>query len=140
MLTNTHTDILVLSCPLTDTQSPMHVGAVLKSIANKAGFSCTSVDLNALTMKWIQSLVQNSNLDSDTIRSFFWNGNRNHQTQEVIDQFTHMVLKIINKYQPKILALSIFTDYSRPAGKLISNIVRQHLPGRKIIIEGLYNS
>ena len=136
MLTNTHTDILVLSCPLTDTQSPMHVGAVLKSIANKAGFSCTSVDLNALTMQWIQSLVQNSNLESDTIRSFFWNGNRNHQTQEVIDQFTHMVLKIINKYQPKILALSIFTDYSRPAGKLISNIVRQHLPGIKIIMGG----
>jgi len=136
MLTNTHTDILVLSCPLTETGSPMHAGAVLKSIANKAGFSCTVVDLNFLTLKWLQSRKHNSNLNSATIRSFFWNGKRNHQTQEVIDQFTHMVLEIINKYQPKILALSVFTDYSRPAGKLISNIVRQHLPNIKIIMGG----
>ena len=136
MLTNTHTDILVLSCPLTDTESPMHAGAVLKSVANKAGFSCATVDLNTLTIKWIQSLVQSSNSDSATVRSFFWNGHKNHQTQELIDQFTHMVLEIINKYQPKILALSIFTDYSRPAGKLISQIVRQHLPDIKIIMGG----
>jgi len=136
MTTHIYADILVLSCPLTDTESPMHAGAVLKSIANKAGFSCATVDLNALTNKWIKSLVQNSNLDSATVRSFFWNGHRNHQTQEFIDQFTHMVLEIINKYQPKILALSVFTDYCRPAGKLISKIVRQHSPDIKIIMGG----
>lgn len=136
MTTHIYADILVLSCPLTDTESPMHAGAVLKSIANKAGFSCATVDLNALTNKWIQSLVRESNLDPATVRSFFWNGHRNHQTQEFIDQFTHMVLEIINKYQPKILALSVFTDYCRPAAKLISNIVRQHLPDIKIIIGG----
>jgi tRNA A37 methylthiotransferase MiaB len=135
-------NILVLSCPLTDTNQPMHAGAVLKSIANKAGFSCTTVDLNALTVKWILTTSQNAKkfpgafLDASTIRSYFWNGHVTHQTQECIDKFTVMVLEIITKYQPKILALSVFTDHSRTAVKLISQIVRQHFPDIKIIIGG----
>jgi radical SAM superfamily enzyme YgiQ (UPF0313 family) len=137
-----NTDILVLSCPLTDTKQPMHAGAVLKSIANKAGFSCTTIDLNAITIKWLLNNSQNAKnfpgvfLDSSTIRSYFWNGQVNHQTQECIDTFTGMVLEIITKYQPKILALSVFTDHSRTAAKLISQIVRQHFPGIKIILGG----
>ena len=135
-------DILVLSCPLTDTSVPMHAGAILKSVANKAGFSCATVDLNALAVKWLLTTSQESNtsqenfLDSNTIKSYFWNGTVNHQTQECIDKFTFMVLEIITKYQPKILALSVFTDHSRTATKLISHIVRQHFPHIKIIIGG----
>ena len=85
-------DILVLSCPLTDTSVPMHAGAILKSVANKAGFSCATVDLNALAVKWLLTTSQESNtsqenfLDSNTIKSYFWNGTVNHQTQECIDK------------------------------------------------------
>lgn len=142
MLTSIPTDILILSCPLTDTNQPMHAGAVLKSIANKAGFSCATVDLNALTVKWILTNSQQAEqfpknfLDSDTIKSYFWHGSITHQTQKCIDQFTGMVLEIVKKYQPKILALSVFTDHSRIAAKLISQIVRQHWPDIKIIIGG----
>lgn len=142
MLTSTPTDILVLSCPLTDTNQPMHAGAVLKSIANKAGFSCATVDLNALTVKWILTVSQRTEqfpenfLDSDIIKSYFWHGSMTHQTQKCIDEFTVMVLEIVTKYQPKILALSVFTDHSRTAAKLISQMVRQHWPGIKIIIGG----
>jgi radical SAM superfamily enzyme YgiQ (UPF0313 family) len=120
----------------------MHAGAVLKSIANKAGFSCTTVDLNALTVKWLLTTLQKNKkfpgvfLDASTIKSYFWNGHVAHRTQECIDKFTVMVLEIITKYQPKILALSVFTDHSRTAVKLISQIVRQHFPDIKIIIGG----
>jgi tRNA A37 methylthiotransferase MiaB len=142
MSTNAPTDILILSCPLTDTNQPMHAGAVLKSIANKAGFSCATVDLNALTVKWIQTASQRTEqlsenfLDPDTIKSYFFHGSITDQTQKCIDKFTVMVLEIVIKYRPKILALSVFTDYCRPAAKLISNIVRQHVPDIKIIIGG----
>ena len=142
MLTSTPTDILILSCPLTDTNQPMHAGAVLKSIANKAGFSCATVDLNALTVKWISTASKRTEqlsenfLDPDTIKSYFLHNSITHQTQKCIDKFTVMVLEIVITYQPKILALSVFTDYCRPAVKLISKIVRQHSPYIKIIIGG----
>ena len=39
-------DNLILSSPLTMTDAPMAAGAILKSIAEQAGFSCSVVDLN----------------------------------------------------------------------------------------------
>ena len=50
--THTHSDILVLTAPVTVTTSPMHAPAILKTIAKKAGFSCQTVDLNQLTYRW----------------------------------------------------------------------------------------
>ena len=125
------TDILVLSCPWTITNQPLSAGAVLKSIANKAGYSCTAVDLNAIAIKWIKE-----NPDLDGLTTYFFNGSSAHITQQHIDKFASLVVEIVIKHQPKILGLSVFSDHSRVATKLIAQTVRQHFPQIKIIIGG----
>lgn len=131
MTSSTSTDILILSCPWTDTAQPMNAGAVLKSIANNAGYSCATVDLNAISINWIR---ENSQFDG--LISYFFNGTMQYATQEHIDKFVFLVVEIITKHQPKIIGLSVFSDHSRVATKLIAQTVRQYFPDTKIIIGG----
>ena len=55
MFSRVPSDMLIISSPLTQTQQPMNAGAVLKSVANKAGYSCATVDLNKIIVNWINS-------------------------------------------------------------------------------------
>ena len=125
------TDVLILSCPWTVTGQPMSAGAVLKSIANNAGYSCATADLNAISINWVQA-----NPQFDGLISYFLNGSTDHITQKHIDEFVSIVLGIMIKHQPKILGLSVFSDHSRVATKLIAQTVRKHFPSIKIIIGG----
>jgi hypothetical protein len=43
---STSPDILLISAPLTVTNVPFMAGAALKPIAVKAGYSCSTIDLN----------------------------------------------------------------------------------------------
>ena len=125
------TDVLILSCPWTVTGQPMSAGAVLKSIANNAGYSCATADLNAISIRWVQA-----NPQFDGLISYFLNGSKDHITQEHIDKFASLVIEIVANHQPRLLGLSVFSDHSRVATKLIAQTVRQHFPNIKIIIGG----
>lgn len=126
----TDPDILILSLPLTNTPEPMHAGAVLKSVANKAGYSCATVDLNKITIDWINTLP------NQKLAHYFVFGETKDLDLKLIDEFLSIALKIVAEYHPKILGLSVFTDHSRIATKLITQKVRQHFPEIKIIIGG----
>ena len=133
--TDTHFDILVLTAPLTVTRLPMHAPAILKAIAKKAGFSCCTVDLNQLTYQWTNKKKH------AVLLTYFTAGERaggplSSQGQKSLDIWLSNVQKIIAKHQPKILALSLLTDLSRIATKLICQVARQHFPTLKIIIGG----
>lgn len=132
--TDTHSDILVLTAPLTVTHLPMHAPAVLKAIAKKAGFSCCTVDLNQLTYRWLR---KKHNLLSSYFR--FDNkadGPLSSKLQKSLDIWLSKVQKIIADHQPKILAVSVFSWQSRIAAKLICQLVRHHFPTIKIVIGG----
>ena len=131
MLSHVSSDILILSSPLTQTQQPMNAGAVLKSVANKAGYSCVTVDLNKIIVNWI-----NSDLSLVLMKKYFNNGSTEGVEQKYIDRFVSMVLEIVIKHDPKILGISVFTDSSRVATKVIAQAIRQHFPKIKIIIGG----
>jgi hypothetical protein len=124
-------DILILSSPLTNTYQPMNAGAVLKSVANKAGYSCATVDLNKITLNWI-----NSDPVLSGLKKYFHFGSKESIQAQHIDRFISIVLEIVLKHQPKILGLSVFTDSSRIATKIITQAIRQHFPKIKIIIGG----
>ena len=128
--TDTHSDILVLTAPLTVTRLPMHAPAVLKAIAKKAGFSCRTVDLNQLTYRWSKKHT--------LLSSYFRFDNRANspELQKSLDTWLSKVQKIIAKHQPKILAVSVFSWQSRIAAKLICQLARHHFPTIKIIIGG----
>ena len=81
MLSHVSSDILILSSPLTQTQQPMNAGAVLKSVANKAGYSCATVDLNKIIINWI-----NSDSSLLLMKKYFNNGSIEGVNQKHIDR------------------------------------------------------
>lgn len=127
----TKTDILLLSVPLTLSDTAWAAGAVLKSVAVDAGYTCSTVDLNRLTIQWLRSVSF-----ATEIQDFFWYGKLIEQYQSHVDEYINAVLIIIKQYQPTILGLSVFTDMSRPTTLAIAKAVRQHLPNVQIIVGG----
>ena len=128
---NTKTDILLLSIPLTLTDTAWAAGAVLKAVAVEAGYTCRTVDLNMMTLQWLKHVVQASK-----IKDFFWYNKIDAQYQSQLDEYVNAVLTIIKQYQPTILGMSVFTDFSRAATMLIAKTVRQHLPHVRIVLGG----
>jgi|LakMenE18May11ns_1017448.scaffolds.fasta_scaffold9887233_2 radical SAM superfamily enzyme YgiQ (UPF0313 family) len=125
------TDILLLSMPLTVTNSAWAAGAVLKSIAVDVGHTCSTLDLNVITVQWLRRHIQSASLEK-----FFWEGILDHQCQSDIDTYIADVISCITQYDPKILGLSLFSDFSRPTALLIARAVRQFLPHVQIIVGG----
>lgn len=125
------TDILLLNMPLTLTETPWTAGAVLKSVASSAGYSCSTVDVNCKTLQWIKHHPK-----ALGIKNFFWEGIISDEDQPAVDQYIDAILNIIRQYNPKILGLSVFTDMSRSATTSITTKIRQQLPAIKIIIGG----
>lgn len=127
----TAVDILLMSMPLTLSDAAWAAGAALKSVAVAAGYSCATVDLNVYTLHWLKrhpSVME--------LKDFFWEGKILEQHRYAIDLYTDWVIEIIRKYNPKILGLSVFTDFSRHTTILIAKAVKKHLPHVKIIIGG----
>jgi hypothetical protein len=92
-------------------------GAALKSIATKAGYSCSTFDLNRMTLKWIQA--QGSEKKSANLSNFFfdWGSGSIDNCREEIDYWIAECVSVIQQYNPKILGISVFTDCSRMATK-----------------------
>lgn len=128
---DTKTDILLLNVPLTLTGKAWQAGAVLKSVAVDAGYSCCTVDLNMLTLQWLKKIPY-----SLEINDFFWYNKIEDHLQFQLDQYISAVVTIIKQYRPTILGLSVFTEYSRAATLLIAKAVKQHLPDVRIIVGG----
>lgn len=127
-------DILLISAPLTVTNVPFMAGAALKPIAVKAGYSCSTIDLNRLTLQWVQS-KQLRDRYTDITNFFFAYGTVDNCKNE-IDQWISTVVSAIEKINPKILGISVFTDYSRSATRLIAEQVKKQCPHIKILLGG----
>jgi len=140
----TSPDILLISAPLTITKVPFMAGAVLTAVADKAGYSCSTVDLNRLTLRWLQT-NDLKNKYADLVNLFFsdvsylkhgLDPDNETEISTYITQWLQSVTCIIKKYNPKILGISVFTDASRTATKLITVHIKKHFPKIKIIVGG----
>ena len=144
----TSPDILLISAPLTVSVVPFMAGAVLKAVAEQAGYSCSTVDLNRLTLRWLQ---QDSMRDQYAgLVNFFFSdvsylshglapvdsNTKEEKYSKEITQWLWSVAYIVKKYNPKILGISVFTDASRTATKLITSHIKKYFPNIKIIVGG----
>ena len=125
-------DILLLSVPLTITKQPLMAGAVLKPVAERAGYSCSTVDLNILTINWIDTHPHKH----DLLEFFEYDNIINSDVENEIFNFLQSVVDIVRRYDPKILGLSVFTFSSRPATANICKKIREYFPNMQIIIGG----
>jgi hypothetical protein len=124
-------DILILSSPLTLTNGPMAAGAILKSIAEQAGFSCSVVDLNILTMRWVFT-----HSDRNDLVEFFDSGAIKTKIEQTILQYTNSVVALVKTYNPKILGISVFTYNCRAFTASLCKEIKIYCPDIQIIIGG----
>lgn len=124
-------DLLILSSPLTITNGPMAAGAILKSISEQAGFSCSVVDLNILTMRWVFT-----HSDQDDLIRFFDTGVIKTTVEQAILQYTNSVVALVKTYNPKILGISVFTYDCRPFTALLCKEIKINCPDMQIILGG----
>ena len=124
-------DILILSSPLTITNVPMAAGAILKSISEQAGFTCSVVDLNILTMRWVFT-----HSDKNDLVDFFDSGIIKTTIEQSILQYTNSVVDLVKRYNPKILGLSVFTFYCREFTALLCKEIKIRCPDMQIVIGG----
>lgn len=126
-------DILLITAPLTVTYSAPQASAILKAIAVKLGRKCTTVDFNALTLHWMTKFPQKQFV---SLKNFFLHGTKSDQTQLDVNQWLANLMTIVDQHQPKILAISVFSDDCRTATRLICQHMRDHMPDVKILIGG----
>ena len=126
-------DILLITAPLTVTFSAPQASAILKAIAVKLGRKCTTVDFNALTLQWMTKLSQ---AQFASLKNFFLYGTTSDSIPLYVDQLLANLMTIVNQHQPKILAISVFSDDCRTATRLICQHMRDHMPDVKILIGG----
>ena len=126
-------DILLITAPLTVTFSAPQASAILKAIAVKLGRKCTTVDFNALTLQWMTKL---SRAQFASLKNFFLYGTTSDSTPLYVDQLLANLMTIVNQHQPKILAISVFSDDCRTATRLICQHMKDHMPDVKILIGG----
>lgn len=126
-------DILVITAPLTVTYSAPQASAILKAIAVKLGRKCTTVDFNVLTLHWMTKFSQKYFVN---LKNFFLHGTTSDQTQLFVNQWLGNLMTVVNQHQPKILAISVFSDDCRIATQLICQHMRDHMPEVKILIGG----
>jgi hypothetical protein len=126
-------DILLITAPLTVTFSAPQASAILKAIAVKLGRKCTTVDFNALTLQWMTKLSQ---AQFASLKNFFLYGTTSDSIPLYVDQLLANLMTIVNQHQPKILAISLFSDDCRTATRLICQHMKDHMPDVKILIGG----
>lgn len=129
---STPCDVLLLSVPLTITKQPLMAGAVLKPVAERAGYSCRVVDLNILTINWLDAHSHKH----DLLEFFEYDNITNINTEKEIFKFLQSVMDIVRRCNPKILGLSVFTFSSRAAAANICKKIREYFPNIQIIIGG----
>lgn len=125
-------DVLICSVPAGIINRPPAAPALLKACAVQAGFSARTVDFSLLLY---QSYC---NLD------FEYYSQINRQFEPYVEWSNHDIvqawldhcMQIIRSYNPKFLAISVFSTYQHRATVLLSSCVRQQFPHIKIIVGG----
>ena len=129
-------DLVICQVPFTETAFPLMAGAVLKSIAEKAGWSSILYDFNQLYFDKIKK-----DYNASRVVDFLLHETHDTKILPFVKQmFSEMADKII-EHQPKLVAISVFTYCSRTSAVYLSMMIKQKSPNIKIIAggSGLYD-
>lgn len=124
-------DILIVTVPVTDTNYPLQAPAVLKSAVIKHGFTAHTFDIN-------HEFLKEKNNEHDFLKNYFSFGIVNDQKKiSVINEYVDKIsTKILNLYNPKYIAVSIFTYQCQTFAKLFAQSIKKIDGTKKIIFGG----
>ena len=130
-LENKQVDVIVSTVPWTDSSIPLMAPAVLKPIVERVGMSCLAVDLNAE--------IYNATLthpNKDHLINFFFSGVGHPDVNYWLKDMFESVAREMLNWQPKIVALSLFSYASRSACEWICHYIKKLSPDTMVIIGG----
>jgi len=129
-------DLVICQIPFTGTDYPLMAGAVLKGIADKAGWSSIVYDFNK---KYYEELKQHEL--GRQVTDWLMNETPDIKILDYVKQmFDHMSDKIIS-HNPKLVAISLFSYCCKTSAIYLSMMIKQKNPKIKIIAggSGLYD-
>lgn len=124
-------DLLITTVPFTSTDKPLQAPAVLKSIVESQGYTACTEDLNF-------EFVKSQNKHLDFLKQYFSFGTANNSNDiEIAENYvTEIATKLLKKYNPKFLAVSVFTYQCQSFASLLAQNIRNINPSIKIIFGG----
>lgn len=123
--------IIFASVPYTDTVSPLMAPAILKSIALKAGWDSSTLDLNIKTVR----IIEKSNFKMQYL-DFFHHGQNTKEIKQDLYQMFLGFCDLLLKNQPRVVSLSVFTYNCQIATKYLCFMIKKISPDTKIILGG----
>ena len=125
-------DVVIVSVPWTETDTPLMAPASLKPIIEKAGLTSLCVDLNAE----IYNLLRFHPLKTQAL-DFFYAGNRDLSVDNLIDELLNSTVEQILSWKPKYIGFSLFTYASRSFCRGLCERLKELSPKTTIIIGGV---
>lgn len=124
-------DLVLATVPYTESSVPLMAIAVLKSIAEKANYSCVSIDFNIE----YYNLTKNHIYQNKFIDWFFNETFYPEIESSLYKMFDDMSDRILS-YNPKLVGLSLFSYACQVSCKYLCMLLKQKSPNTKIIIGG----
>ena len=125
-------DLVLITAPWTETDIPMLAPAALKSVVEKAGFTCLAVDLNAE----IRHTVVKPSEHKQELIDFFYNGTLDPVVEDTFFDMYSSIAKQIVDLNPAYLGISLFSYVSQISTQWICYFVRKLDPDIKIVVGG----
>ena len=113
--------IVITSVPYTDTTAPIMAPAVLKGIADKAGYSSYAFDLNAIVHQEMTKHPQRID-----IQEFFYFGKTKPGLSKEIDRLFKSMTKSIIDHDPDIVCLSLLHFQCQIAARWLCYHIKKH--------------
>ena len=124
-------DILFITVPYTDTNKPLQAPSVLKSVVEAHGYTARTHDVN-------NDFLMSGHKNIDFMKQYFGFGTSNDfNAVEHAQRYVENVAKsLLDKYNPKFLAISVFTHQCQTFTKLLCQQIKLIDPATRIIIGG----
>jgi tRNA A37 methylthiotransferase MiaB len=127
-------DFVICSLPPLTLERPAAAPALLKSVAESAGYSAMGLDLNAeFYVNQCQSQIDKFNEYATAFRPYEKSSPAALEKQK---EWVNDCIEIFKQCNPKVVGLSVFSNFQHRAAIALSSAIRQHLPKVKIVFGG----
>jgi len=123
--------VVIVTVPFVDEDSPLAAPAVLKAALQAAGINCVALDLNIEVYNKLKHHPK-----KNLFCNFFY---QQKIHDDIVDELVSMLefyVQEIQWHQPSIVGLSLFTSNSQTFCAWLCAMLRQKIPGCRIIIGG----
>lgn len=127
-------DILIVTAPWTATRQPLQAPAALKACVEQHGFSCSTYDINFDFVR----LEDSDPKKFELCKNYFGFGTiQDKNNFSVVEKFVDDTAQnLFSKYNPKFIAVSVFTYQCQNFSEMFANVIRKLKPNVKIIFGG----